>query len=180
MSLVANKYAVALFEIAVEKDSIENIYEEFQTVNTILMDEKNFMELMLVPSIESAKKKKIIENVFKKDLNKYLDNFLNILIDKNRIEYIHEIFDVFKKKYFAYKDMVEATVVTVIPLKEELLEALKAKLEKRFNKKVLLKNKVDEAILGGAVVYIGEQVIDGSVYKQINELKSNMNNIRLY
>jgi F-type H+-transporting ATPase subunit delta len=53
-------------------------------------------------------------------------------------------------------------------------------LEKRFKKKIHLANKIDPSILGGAVVYVGEQVIDGSVRKQLDEIKTNMNNIRLH
>jgi F-type H+-transporting ATPase subunit delta len=76
--------------------------------------------------------------------------------------------------------MVEATVLTVHPIDSEQEEILKMNLEKRFKKKIHLANKIDPSILGGAVVYVGEQVIDGSVRKQLDEIKTNMNNIRLH
>jgi F-type H+-transporting ATPase subunit delta len=75
---------------------------------------------------------------------------------------------------------VEARVLTVVPLDEALRVALEANLAKRFDKKVILENVIDESILGGAVVYVGDQVIDGSIKNQLNQMKTQMNSLRLH
>ncbi|WKY44785.1 F0F1 ATP synthase subunit delta [Eubacteriaceae bacterium ES2] len=180
MSLVGRKYAIALFDVATDKNILEDVYQDFSGFIEVIDGNHKFSELLMVPSIGSDEKKSILKNVFKDELNLYLKNFLNILIDKNRFENVREIYADFRRKYFEHQNMVEATVLTVHPIDSELEETLKVNLEKRFDKKIHLSNKIDPSILGGAVVYVGEQVIDGSVRKQLDEIKSNMNNIRLH
>jgi len=179
MSLVGKRYALALFDAAVDSNNVDGIFDDFSTVIDLFKSEKGLMDLMLTPSINASEKKEILDRVFRKSYNQYLRNFLNILLDKNRFESMAEIHDAFRQLVFLYKNTVEATVLTVVPLDEALRVALEEKLKQRFNKKVILKNNIDESVLGGAVVYVGDQVIDGSVRKQLNQMKTQMNSSRL-
>ena len=180
MSLIGNKYVVALFDVACEKDSLDEVYDDFTSFIDILNQEKKFSDLLMTPSIGIDEKKAILDHIFGKEMNTYLKNLLYILLDKNRFDFAQDIYQDFRKTYFDNKNMVEALVLTVHPIDDHLQAALKEKLEKRFEKKVKLKNQTDPSILGGVVVYVGEQVIDGSVRKQLSEIKEKMNNIRLH
>ena len=180
MSLIGKKYVVALFDVALEKNNLDEVYDEFTSFSEILKREKKFFDLLMTPSIEKKKKKVILNHIFGTEMNTYLKNLLYILLDKNRFDFIGDIYQDFRKTYFDNKNMVEALVLTVHPIDDHLQAALKEKLEKRFEKKVKLKNQTDPSILGGVVVYVGEQVIDGSVRKQLSEIKEKMNNIRLH
>lgn len=179
MSLVGRRYAQALFDAAVDSNNVDGIFDEFSTVIDLFKSEKGLMDLMQTPSINTSEKKEILARVFGKSYNQYLRNFFNILLDKNRFEYMAEIYDAFRKLVFLYKNTVEATVLTVVPLDEALRAALEEKLKQRFNKKVILKNNIDESVLGGAVVYVGGQIIDGSIKNQLNQMKTQMNSSRL-
>jgi len=179
MSLVGKRYAQALFDAAVDNKNVDGMFDEFSSVIDILKSEEGLMNLMQTPSINTSEKKEILGRVFGESFNQYLRNFLNILLDKNRFEYIMEIHDAFRQLVLPYRNTVEATVLTVVPLDEALRVALEKKLALRFNKKVILDNQIDETILGGAVVYVGDQVIDGSIRKQLTQMKTQMNNIRL-
>ncbi|MBI4855264.1 MAG: F0F1 ATP synthase subunit delta [Firmicutes bacterium] len=179
MSLVAKRYAQALFDTAVDKEIVDAMFDEFSSVIDLFKSETGLMDLMLTPSINTSEKKGILDRVLRKSLNQYLNNFLNILLDKNRFEFLIEIHDDFRQLVFPYKNMVEATVLTVVPLDEAQRVALEEKLALRFNKKVILDNKLDESILGGAVVYVGDQIIDGSIKNQLNQMKTQMNSLRL-
>lgn len=179
MSLVGKRYAQALFDAAVDSNNVDGMFDEFTTVIDLFKSEEGLMDLMRTPSINSSEKKEILARVFKDSLNQYLRNFLNILLDKNRFEYMTEIHDAFRQLVFPYKNTVEATVLTVVPLDEALRVALEEKLKQRFNKKVILENKIDESIIGGVVVYVGDQIIDGSIKNQLNQMKTQMNSLRL-
>ncbi len=180
MSLIGNKYVVALFDVACEKDILDEVYDDFTSFIDILKGEKKFFDLLMTPSIGIDEKKAILDRIFSKEMNTYLKNLLNILLDKNRFDFVQDVYQDFRKTYFDNKNMVEALVLTVHPINDHLQAELKEKLERRFDKKVKLKNQIDPSILGGVVVYVGEQVIDGSVRKQLSEIKANMNNIRLH
>lgn len=179
MSLVGKRYAQALFDAAVDSNNVDGMFDEFSTVIDLFKSEEGLMNLMQTPSINSSEKKEILARVFGDSFNQYLRNFLNILLDKNRFEYMVEIHDAFRQLVFPYKNTVEATVLTVVPLDEALRVALEEKLKQRFNKKVILENKIDESIIGGAVVYVGDQIIDGSIKNQLNQMKTQMNSLRL-
>ncbi|MDI3537742.1 MAG: F-type H+-transporting ATPase subunit delta [Eubacteriaceae bacterium] len=180
MSVVGSKYAVALFDVVSENKVIEAVFVDYTEFIEILDSNKKFMSVLESPSVGNDEKKELLTKVFQDEMNGYLKNFLRLLIDKNRFEHVHEIYKDFRKQYFDYKNMVEATVVTVVPMEPELEEKLLKNLESRFNKKVFLTSKIDPSILGGAVVYVRDQVIDGSVRKQLDEIKRNINNIRLH
>ena len=180
MSIIGKKYAIALFDLAFEKNILDDVYDDFSLFIETLNKNKKFSDLLLFPSLSTDEKKVMLENVFGKEMNNYLKNFLDILLDKNRFEHSQEIYQIFRKTYFENKGMVEAVVLSVHPMEDQLKTALKQKLEMHFDKKVQLVNQIDPSILGGAIVYIGEQVIDGSVRKQLDEIKVNMNNIRLH
>lgn len=179
MSLVARKYAQALFMVGTENNQGEAILADFTGIVNLFKVEKDLLNLMLTPSLNSDEKG-ILQRVFDSVSNQYVKNTLKILVDKGRFENIFEIYDVFKGLYNEQKNLVEARVFTVVPLDEVQRVALEENLAKRFSKKVILENVIDASILGGAVVYIGGQVIDGSIKNQLNQMKTQMNSLRLH
>lgn len=180
MSLVARKYAQALFMVGTENNQGEAILADFTGIVNLFKVEKDLLNLMLTPSLNSDEKKGILQRVFDSVSNQYVKNTLKILVDKGRFENIFEIYDVFKELCNEQKNLVEARVFTVVPLDEVQRVALEENLAKRFDKKVVLENIIDTSILGGAVVYVGDQVIDGSIKNQLNQMKTQMNSLRLH
>ena len=76
MSLIGRKYAQALFTVAIEKNQVEEIFSDFTMVIDLLRSEKDLMNLMLTPSLNSEEKKGILSRVFKSISNKYVKNYL--------------------------------------------------------------------------------------------------------
>ena len=90
MSLVAKRYDQALFDTAVDNNLVDGMYDEFSSVIDLFKSEAGLMNLMLTPSMNTGEKKGVLERVFGGAINKYLKNFLNILLDKNRFEFVME------------------------------------------------------------------------------------------
>lgn len=179
MSLASKKYSVALLDIAKEHNMLDEIYEQFKTIVTELTRDKKMWELMNIPSMKTSEQKELIKTIFGQEINEFLYNFLMILFDKNRFNELEFIFLAFKDSYLAEKNTLEASVLSVIELSKENISAIQEKLEKRFCKNILITNEIDESILGGLIVYVGEQVIDGSIKSQLSNIKSNLKLIRL-
>lgn len=179
MSLIGKRYAIALLDVAKENNMIDRMYDEFELVINNITKEKDLWQLFISPSIENNQKKEISKEIFGDYLNKFLLNFLNILIEKNRIKDIKDIFYSFKSLTHDEKNMLEASAITAIAMSDVEKKRLKENLEKKYNKKVLLKNEIDQSIIGGIIVYIGNQVIDGSVRKSLSNLKQELQEIRL-
>ena len=72
--------------------------------------------------------------------------------------------------------MIIAQVKSVIPLSEYQANKLTENLEKKFNKKIILKQEIDKSIIGGLYVVVGDEVIDGSVKSQLQQIKSQVLN----
>ncbi|MBF7096154.1 ATP synthase F1 subunit delta [Alkalibacter mobilis] len=179
MSLVGKKYSQALLEVAKEQKIVDEIYEQFRMVMRSFRDNLKLWEILILPSTQTDEKKIILEKIYKDQINGYLYNFLMLSVDKNRIEDIKDVFDSFRELYFAENNLVEANVVSAIELDEKDKERLKDKLEKKYNKTVMLTTEIDKSIIGGLIVYIGDQVIDGSVKRKISLLKNELKEIRL-
>ncbi len=179
MSLGGRRYAAALLEIAKENNIVDEMYQELEMVVEELTKEKKMWQLMTSAQVQKEEKEKILQKVFEKRINNFLYSFLMVLLQKNRFFELELISLAFKESYLSEKNILEASIVSAIKLTEEHMHKVQKQLEKRTAKKIIIKNVVEESILGGLVIYIGEQVIDGSVRNQLNELKKNLHNIGL-
>ncbi|MFZ7119678.1 MAG: ATP synthase F1 subunit delta [Eubacteriaceae bacterium] len=179
MSLVSKKYASALMDVAKENANLDEVYEQFKIVIDELTTDKRIWMLLNIPSMDTKMRKNLISDIFKNSLNQYLYNFIMILFDKNRFNELKFIFLSFKELYLMEKNMIEVTVVSVLELSESQKNTLKVKLEKQYNKIVILHNKIDKTILGGLIIYVGEKVIDGSIKSKLMNLRNDLKEIRL-
>ena len=103
-------------------------------------------------------------------------NFLLLLIEKDRIGFLKEKVVQLEKIYLEKQNMIIAQVKSVIPLSEYQANKLTENLEKKFNKKIILKQEIDKSIIGGLYVVVGDEVIDGSVKSQLQQIKSQVLN----
>lgn len=101
-------------------------------------------------------------------------NLLNILLQNNRLDLLPYIAINFKKLVLEYQNTVEAKVVTVIELSDSQKKQLKKALEERYLAQILLKYEIDSALIGGVVIYIRDQVIDGSIKTALHCLKQSL------
>jgi len=95
-----------------------------------------------------------------------------LLIDKRRETILPSIFTEFKRLLNEARNMIEADVITALPLDDAEHEALAQKLGVVTGKNVVLKTKIDPTILGGVIVKIGDKLIDGSVARQLKTLQT--------
>lgn len=175
--LIARTYADALFEVGVETNKYELIMQELQAVDEIFKNNLQFMEVLKSPLISKDEKKSILSNIFKEELSKEVTNFFKVLIDQKRIGHFSEIKDNFKKLLNDKNNIVEAVAVTAVPLNAEKIESLKAQLSKVTGKNVVLENQIDPTLLGGVLIQMGNEQIDGSVKGRLENLKEELQQI---
>lgn len=159
---VGKLYAEALFDLSLEGDNLETVYEELNGYNSIFSENPDFIKLLFSPVIETAKKLDIIGRIFGNEKSLVKD-FICLVTEKNRIAYIDNITSEFNKCYNKHKNIAEMTVVSGIPLKPELQEKLRKKLEEKSGKRVALKVEIDKSIIGGMILKYGNTQIDNSI-----------------
>ena len=97
-----------------------------------------------------------------------------ILVEKDRILFLNEKVEELKKIDLENKETIIAKITTAKPLKEYQREALKEKISVKYHRKVILAETVDPNIIGGVIIRIGDELIDGSVRNTLDELKIQM------
>lgn len=160
---VSERYAQALFELATEKNTIESIKEELISVSGAIKEYPEFENLLFHPVINPFDKKAMLEGVFKGKVSDVSLNFLKFLVDKKREALIQEISDLYTLMVNNLQRKVVAEVYTAVEIGSAELDLLRQKLESYLDKKVDLENHVDQNVLGGVLVKIGDRVIDGTL-----------------
>lgn len=175
--LVANRYAMALFEVASENNNIESVQKDLRFIVDSLDENPKLEELFRSPLIKDKEIKQIMQECFVSSIESKVLNFLFVLVDKRRQNYIRRIANQFKILVDKANNVAEATAVTAEPMRDEDLVLLKEKLSKATKKNVSLINKVDTEVLGGILIKMGDKEIDGTVKRRLGELKEQLTKI---
>lgn len=168
------RYALALYEVAEEKNKVEQYLKELKEIVNIINTNKNIREIIKHPEISTSKKKNIFVDIFKDKIDKELLSFLLVLIEENRILYLEQKLKEMEKIYLDKRNMISATVKTAVPLLEEEKKQLIDKLQKQYNKNIVLHEEVDKSIIGGVYVRIGDDVIDNTIKTKLQDMKKVM------
>ena len=119
-------------------------------------------------------KKDTIKKLFADKVQPVVLQFCYVVIDRDRITDFPAMVDVYTTLAHHGMGIEEAVVTSALPMTKSQVEALKAKLSEITGKKILMKQKVDTALIGGFTVQVGDRLIDGSVARQLQTLKAIM------
>lgn len=170
-SVVAKRYATALFEIAQQHGQIGSIQEEMKELKKAFHDNKDIGELMASPKLSSAKKKEIIANIFK-GVNPLVLNALYVLLDAKRMDEAQNVFDEFLGLADDAAGIAEAKVYSTRPLTEQETNALSATFAQKVGKHSLrIENIIDPSLIGGVRLQIGNQIYDSSLSAKLDKLQ---------
>ena len=175
--LVSKVYGDALFEAAMERDMLSPVYEEVQSLQTILMENADLVQFLNHPQIIKEEKLKVVENIFKGRVSDDLMGFLETVIEKGRQKELPKILDYFVNRVKEYKKI---TVTSAVELSVEQKAHTEAKLlETTAFVSLEVTYSVDPAILGGLVIRIGDRVVDSSIRTRLGEIRRDLMKLQL-
>ena len=177
IDVIANRYAEALFQLSEEENITKEIYNELHDVVEVIKNNKELDNVLKSPLVAKNEKTQLIEALFNNKINNDLKNFLKILVEKGRISSLKSIEFTFKELLNDKHNIIEGTVISAIALTEKQVKELEEKLSKKYNKNVTLENEVDQSILGGVLVRLGNTQIDGSVKTRLNNIKDQLTQV---
>ena len=177
INIVASRYAEALFQVGEETDSTDKLYGELKAVVDIVKENKDFSNILRSPLVSKEEKKDLITKVFENKLSQNMINFLKILADKDRLALLADIEKDFKVLLNEKNNILEGIVITAVPMKEEEVKELQTKLSAKYNKTVVLENEVDKSVLGGVLVRLGNEEIDGTVKNRLDKMKEQLSQV---
>ena len=165
------RYALALYEACVEAGNVEIVLQQLKEIVNEIDSNKDFLKIIKNPQISKLNKKRIFKELFESSIEQELLNFLLLTIDKERILYLREKYDQFRQIYLEANNIITAEVRSAIPLSNIERENLKMVLEKKYDKTIMLKQKIDKSLIGGVIIRIGDEIIDGSIKNKLSEIK---------
>ncbi len=177
--LVAGRYANALFDLALESSKLDVFEDEVKLVLETFENDKEFLLVFNHPQITGEEKMSILEKAFKGKISDDIMGLFSVALRKNRETQIIDMLKIFVKKAEDYKGIETAFVTSAKPLSEAQIESIKDKLSQNLNKQIFIQADVDETLLGGVRIKVGGHIIDGSIKKQLDDLKKQLLNIHL-
>ncbi|MDU2196808.1 MAG: F0F1 ATP synthase subunit delta [Peptostreptococcaceae bacterium] len=177
MNVIANRYAEALFQIGEEEKLTDMLYQELSEIVNLIKVNQDLFSILKSPVISKKEKISLIDNIFEDKININIKNFLKILIEQDRISFISDISDSYKELLNEKNNILEGFVISAIPMKKEEIKELEEKLSEKYNKNVTLENKVDKSILGGVLVRLGNEEIDGTVKTRLDKMKEQLSQV---
>ncbi|MGD8778242.1 MAG: ATP synthase F1 subunit delta [Ignavibacteria bacterium] len=171
---VSSRYAVALMQLAEEKDSFEQISNDIEFVYNTFSKSKELRNIISSPVIDQAKKTVILEEIFSQHIKTDSLNFIKFVIDKNRDDLLFSILRRFVDLRDAKLGIANAEIYCAVDISEDMKNDLAEKLKEYTGKKIKADYKVKESLIGGFKIKIGDKVWDASVSNQLSSLKKTL------
>lgn len=169
--VIARRYAKALFESANEKKVLDNVSDDLDLIFSTFEVNGDFKAVINSQVIQSSDKKNVLEMIFNKKVNVLTLTFLSFLCEKKRIDIILQIIEEFQILYKEERKITDATIESVTPLSEGQVSDIREYLEERYKKKFQIETLVNENLIGGFLIRIGDIVIDKSVKYHLEQLE---------
>ncbi len=174
---IASRYAKSLIDLSIEKGSLEEVYKDMQYLSAVSKANKDFVNLLKSPIITPDKKQAILEAVTNGKVSELTAVFNRLLIRKGRESNLPEIADAFISQYKKHKQIFTVNLATASPISEELKQEIVDKVKSESDmKNIELSASVNEDLIGGFVLQVGDQLIDASIAYDLNVIKKQFSN----
>lgn len=161
---LASRYAKSLIDLALERGQLEEVYADMQWLQAVCKSNRDFVNLLRSPIIKADTKKKIVDAVTTGRVSALTAAFNNLLIAKNRESNLPEIITAFISQYKDHKNIYTLKLTTATPASDAVKKAVTEQVKKSGGfENVELEEAVDENIIGGFVLQIGDKLIDASI-----------------
>jgi F-type H+-transporting ATPase subunit delta len=168
---ISGRYIRALLDIAAAQRKTADVERELQFIDQLLKENPELLNMLLHPKISRLRKKKLLDDILGTWVSAAVRNFLHLLVEKKRTGIIPFVFEEFKKAADRLRGIVNATVKSAIELSSVHKQKLQSVMEKTTGSTVKITYAVDTALLGGLQVYIGNEILDGSIQGRLGRLQ---------
>ena len=171
----ANRYSLALFELASEASLLSKIEENSNAFLKLILDNKDFSSLLKDPTINRDTLITIIKKISENsNLEMLFVNFLNFLITKRRFFFIEQILNSFNKICSEKRGELKAEIKSAKELSQDEINKITEELSNSFKSKIKLNYNYDQSLIGGLVVQVGSVMIDTSIKNKLQQIENRM------
>lgn len=171
---VARRYARALFDLAQEKGLVDQVDREFGMVVSMINENPQFKAVVDDVLVSPEVKRDLVEKLYTGKLSPLVMNFLLVAVRKRRESHLPNMYRAFLDLANEARGIVEVEVRSAVPLPEETAQRLEEKLVSRLGKRVKFQTQVAPDLIGGLVVRVGDELMDGSVKTRLRRMRDRL------
>jgi F-type H+-transporting ATPase subunit delta len=172
LATLARPYAKAAFELADGQNALAG-WERLLGLAADIVSDESVARLLGNPMVARKDVIGVVKGALDEELHGF-EGFLSVLGDNDRLALLPEIAGLFRGLREKAEKRLSVRVVSAVPLGDDQAERMKQALAKRFNREIEMRNEIDASVLGGAVIYAGDQVIDGSLLGRLEKMRASL------
>ena len=171
----ANRYSLALYELANESNIISKVEENSDSLLKLILTNKEFNSLIKDPTMSQDNLKNVINKISENfNLEILFKNFLNFLISKRRFFYVEKILKSFNEICSEKRGELKAEIRSAKELSQDEIDKITEELSSNFKSKIKLNYNHDKDLIGGLVVQVGSTMIDTSIKNKLQQIENKM------
>lgn len=166
------RYAQAIFELALEQDQLDQWDGDLEFIESVLQDDE-FKALLKHADVSVANKIKAIDSVMG-DVHPLVRNLVSLLVTRGMVDAVSDLRAAYTELLDKHLGRQRVQVTSAVPLEQRELDRITQFVTNLVRKEVVVFTDVDDSILGGVVIQIGDQLLDGSTRSQLDALRNRM------
>ncbi|QCT04609.1 ATP synthase F1, delta subunit [Paenibacillus algicola] len=170
-TVAAKRYARALFEVAAQQQKGLEVEEELRSVVQAIEGDTDIQKFISTPNVPQSVKMEVLSKALAGKVSAPVMNTMELLLNRGRAELISDLLDSYVKIQGDSLGMADAIVYSTYPLSEQEQNQVSAEFGQMAQKKIRVSNVVDESLLGGLKVVIGDKLYDGSLAGKLQRLE---------
>lgn len=170
-----SRYAKSLIDLSTEQNVLEEIRNDMVLIEQVIDQNSELGAILQNPVIPLDKKSSILEGIFGKSVNAITKSYLKLIVSKGRAAILYDTTKAFVRQYNAIKGIVTAEVTSATALTAENKAEIVAVVKKEIGaNEVIIKEKVNEELIGGFILKVGDRQFDASITGSLNKLKKEL------
>lgn len=166
---IARPYAEAVFKLAREKNALAKWSDALSGLDTVVGDAR-VQAIINDPNVSAQQLEGLVLGVLGNTLEGEARNFIQILVQNGRLETVPHIRELYENLKREHEGVLDAKVISALPISDDQVKTLIATLEKKFNRKITTQVEVDPQLIGGVKIVVGDKVIDATVRGRLDAM----------
>lgn len=166
----AIRYAKAILDLAKDQNTTEVVNNDMKLISNAIADNKELRSLLNSPVVKAAQKTAVLKEVFT-NTNAVTTGLVDVLAENKRIALLGAVANAYTTLYDESQGLQKAHVTTAVALTDAMSAKVLAKVKELTGKEAIIENTIDESILGGFVLRVGDIQYNASIANNLNNLK---------
>lgn len=167
MTHIAKNYADALYELARDEGLDEQLFGQLREIKELLEGNPDYVRLLSAPNLPKSERLSALDEAFSGRVHPYLLSFLKLLCERGHIRELKDCTVQYRRRRNADRGILDAVAITAVPLRDELREKLRVRLQALTGKQVDLQYRIDPGVLGGIRLEYDGKALDGTVRSRL-------------